>query len=196
MRERLIWISAGLLGLVLAAAMASATSRVATPDVGLAGEPIAAGQALAPPTSKVRRNLPVASRAKARPAKRKRAKKRAAPRSVARRAAATAPAAATPAASAPAAAATPAPARTRPRRTGSTTRATAKSRPKSVPAVKANVNRPAVPARIPTPPPTVTVDDHGGGGDASGKDRSGDGSGKGGGDAGSGGGKIGGGGDD
>jgi uncharacterized membrane protein YgcG len=191
MRERVIWISAGLLGLVLAAAMASATSRVATPDIGLAGEPVAAG-ALAPPTSKVRRSLPAVTRATARPAKRtaKRAKKRAAPSS-ARRAAAAAPA--TPAASAPAAAATPAPTRTRTRarRAGPVTRATAKSPP----AVKARINRPAVPPRIPTPPPTVTVDDHGGGGDVSGKDHSGDGSGKGGG-ASSGGGKTDGGGDD
>src|SRR4051812_4426846 len=49
MRERMIWISAGLLGLLLAAALASATSRVSTPDVGLAGEPVSAGEALAPP---------------------------------------------------------------------------------------------------------------------------------------------------
>jgi uncharacterized membrane protein YgcG len=185
MRERVIWISAGVLGLVLAAAMASATSRVATPDIGLAGEPVAAG-ALAPPTSKVRRSLPAVTRARAHPAKR--TAKRAAPSSARRAAAAApAPAAATPAASAPAAAATPAPARTRARRAGTATRATAKSRPKSPPAVKAKINRPAVPPRIPTPPPTVTVDDHGGG-DVSGKDHSGDGSGKGG-DASSGGGK-------
>jgi uncharacterized membrane protein YgcG len=172
MRERLIWISSGLLGLVLAAALTSATSRVTRPDVGLAGEPVAAG-ALAPPTSDGRRNLPAAIRATARPAKRtrKRAKKRTATAS-SRRATAPAPpaAAATPAAPA-ATAAAPRRTRTRTRPARSATRATAKSRP----AVRAKINRPPVPLRI--PPPTATVDDHGGG-DHSGRDSSGDGSGK------------------
>jgi uncharacterized membrane protein YgcG len=64
-------------------------------------------------------------------------------------------------------------------------RATAKSRP----AVRAQINRPKVPARVLTPPPTVTLEDHGGGDGSSGKD-SGDSSGKGkGGGSGSGSGK-------
>jgi hypothetical protein len=66
-------------------------------------------------------------------------------------------------------------------------RATAKSRP----AVRAQINRPKVPARVLTPPPTVTVEDPGGGDGSSGKD-SGDRSGKGGGGS-SGGGSSGGG---
>jgi hypothetical protein len=176
MRERLIWISAGLLGLVLAAALASATSRVTTPDVGLAGEPVAAGEALAPPraqaTTTTSRELRAPRRAKARPAKArpaKRARKRTAAARP-RRAAASAPA--TPATARPAEPTrTPARTRTRPKR--STSHATAKSRP----AVRAKINRPNVPARVLTPPPTVTVEDHGGDG-SSGTD-SGDRSGKG-----------------
>jgi hypothetical protein len=176
MRERLIWISAGLLGLVLAAALASATSRVTTPDVGLAGEPVAAGEALAPPraqaTTTTSREARAPRRAKARPAKArpaKRARKRTAQRTAAarpRRATASAPA--TPAAARPA---TRTRTRTRPKH--STSHATAKSQP----AVRAKINRPKVPARVLTPPPTVTVEDHGGD-VSSGKD-SGDSSGKG-----------------
>jgi hypothetical protein len=48
MRERTIWISAGLLGLGVAVALALLTSRVAQPPVGLSGEPVSAGRALAP----------------------------------------------------------------------------------------------------------------------------------------------------
>ncbi|MEA2156087.1 MAG: hypothetical protein QOE11_2227 [Solirubrobacteraceae bacterium] len=78
MRERLIWISAGVLGLLLAAALASATSRVSTPDVGLAGEPVSAGEALAPPARTVTVPTPAAavSKTKARRAKRATAKLR------------------------------------------------------------------------------------------------------------------------
>jgi hypothetical protein len=176
MRERLIWISAGLLGLVVAAALASATSRVTSPDVGLAGEPVAAGEALAPPrvqaTTTTSRAVRAPRRASARPARvrpAKRARKRtAATRSRSRRAAASAPA--TPAAARPAARTRT---RTRPRGKRSTAHVTAKSRP----AVRAKINRPEVPARVLTPPPTVTVEDHGGDGSA-GRD-SGDSSGKG-----------------
>jgi uncharacterized membrane protein YgcG len=64
---------------------------------------------------------------------------------------------------------------------------------KSHPAVRAKINPPPVPPRVLTPPPGVTVGDHGGG-DHSGKDTSGDGSSKdGGGGSGGGSGKDGGG---
>jgi hypothetical protein len=54
MRERTIWIFAGLLGLAVAVALAVLTSHVSQPRVGLSGEPVSAGRQLAPartPTS-------------------------------------------------------------------------------------------------------------------------------------------------
>jgi len=48
MRERTIWISAGLLGLAVAVALAVLTSHVSQPPVGVPGEPVSAGQQLAP----------------------------------------------------------------------------------------------------------------------------------------------------
>lgn len=47
-RERTTWIAAGLLGLVAAIALAVLTNRVSQPPVGLTGQPISAGEALAP----------------------------------------------------------------------------------------------------------------------------------------------------
>ena len=49
MRERTIWIAAGLLGLVVAIALALLTSHVSQPPVGVPGEPVSAGRQLAPP---------------------------------------------------------------------------------------------------------------------------------------------------
>jgi len=49
MRERTIWISAGLLGLVVAVGLALLTSHVSQPAVGVPGAPVSAGEALAPP---------------------------------------------------------------------------------------------------------------------------------------------------
>ncbi len=48
MRERTIWIAAGLLGLVVAVALAVLTSSVSQPPVGAPGEPVSAGRQLAP----------------------------------------------------------------------------------------------------------------------------------------------------
>lgn len=48
MSERTIWIAAGLLGLVVAVALAVLTSHVSQPPVGVPGEPVSAGKALAP----------------------------------------------------------------------------------------------------------------------------------------------------
>lgn len=48
MRARLPWILAGLAGLVAAAALGLAASRLTEPPVGLSGEPVSAGEALAP----------------------------------------------------------------------------------------------------------------------------------------------------
>jgi hypothetical protein len=48
MRERLTWIGLGALGLLVAAALGVATSRLTEAPVGLAAEPVSAGQALAP----------------------------------------------------------------------------------------------------------------------------------------------------
>lgn len=48
MRERTIWIAAGLLGLVIAVALAMLTSSVSQPPVGAPGEPVSAGRQLAP----------------------------------------------------------------------------------------------------------------------------------------------------
>ena len=48
MRERTIWISAGLLGLAVAIALAVLTSHVSQPPVGVPGEPVSAGKQLAP----------------------------------------------------------------------------------------------------------------------------------------------------
>ncbi len=48
MRERTIWIAAGLLGLVVAVALAMLTSSVSQPPVGAPGEPVSAGRQLAP----------------------------------------------------------------------------------------------------------------------------------------------------
>lgn len=48
MRERTIWISAGLLGLAVAIALAVLTGYVSQPPVGVPGEPVSAGQQLAP----------------------------------------------------------------------------------------------------------------------------------------------------
>ena len=48
MSERAIWISAGLLGLVVAVGLAILTSHVSQPPVGVPGEPVSAGRQLAP----------------------------------------------------------------------------------------------------------------------------------------------------
>jgi hypothetical protein len=48
MRERTIWISAGLLGLAVAVALAVLTSHVSQPSVRTPIEPVSAGQQLAP----------------------------------------------------------------------------------------------------------------------------------------------------
>ncbi len=48
MPERTIWIAAGLLGLIIAVALAVLTSYVAQPPAGLTSEPISAGRQLAP----------------------------------------------------------------------------------------------------------------------------------------------------
>ena len=48
MPERTIWIAAGLLGLIVAVALAVLTSYVARPPAGLTSEPVSAGRQLAP----------------------------------------------------------------------------------------------------------------------------------------------------
>jgi hypothetical protein len=48
MRERLVWIGLGLLGLVAAAAIGLAASKVTDAPIGLSAEPVSAGEALAP----------------------------------------------------------------------------------------------------------------------------------------------------
>jgi hypothetical protein len=48
MPERTIWIAAGLLGLIIAVALAVLTSYVARPPAGLTSEPVSAGRQLAP----------------------------------------------------------------------------------------------------------------------------------------------------
>ena len=51
MSERAIWISAALLGLAVAVGLAILTSHVSQPPVGVPGEPVSAGQQLAPARS-------------------------------------------------------------------------------------------------------------------------------------------------
>lgn len=171
MRERLIWIFAGLLGLLLAAALASATSRVTRPDVGLAGEPVSAGEALAPAatTTAAPRAALVKAKAKAKRAKKRARKARksspsvtvaAAPRhvtgSTTSKAFVVAPRASTPA---------------------NTT--TAKKKPRS-PAAVATLTRPKVVTPIlprPATRPVVTVPDVSGRDGGDGADRSGKGGG-------------------
>jgi hypothetical protein len=167
MRERLIWISAGLLGLLLAAALASATSSVTTPDVGLAGEPVSAGEALAPPAT-VPAAAPVVKSIRATRVKKvaKKAKKKAKKRTVAAapKAAVSPLAAVAP----PAATASPKPrkkAAAKPKASATIKPAT-RTRPKVVPKVNAPV----------LTTPTLTVDSHGG--DKPEPDSSGDSSGK------------------
>lgn len=176
MRERLIWISAGLLGLVFAASLAMATSRVTKPDVGLAGEPVSAGQALAPPPA----TAPAAAPAEARPGSRPAAKKKQ-QRTAERQGRATPVAAARPTVVAPSVPSTPAvrrpaaaPARRRTRTTTSTT-AGPRSGEAAKPPVRVTAPRPAAPAPVLTTP-TLTVPDEP---DVSGKDRVSDSSGKG-----------------
>lgn len=48
MPERTIWIAAGLLGLLVAVALAVLTNYVARPPAGLTSEPVSAGRQLAP----------------------------------------------------------------------------------------------------------------------------------------------------
>jgi len=48
MPERTIWIAAGLLGLIVAVALAVLTSYVARPPAGLTSQPVSAGRQLAP----------------------------------------------------------------------------------------------------------------------------------------------------
>jgi hypothetical protein len=48
MPERTIWIAAGLLGLIVAVALAVLTSYVARPPDGLTSEPVSAGRQLTP----------------------------------------------------------------------------------------------------------------------------------------------------
>ncbi|MEA2148725.1 MAG: hypothetical protein QOD69_555 [Solirubrobacteraceae bacterium] len=171
MRERLIWISAGLLGLLLAAALAGATSRVTRPDVGLAGEPVSAGQALAPPPATTV-TVAVPARVKARPAKRAQKHVKAARKAPAR------PAPAAPAKRVPAPATTAAakkPARAASRRKRASTTATTTTAKKRTPAVVGKVKTPKiVPPVLPTP--TVTVETKGGdeAGKGKGKDGGGD----------------------
>jgi hypothetical protein len=168
MRERVFWISAGLLGLLLAAALAGATSRVTRPDVGLAGEPVSAGEALAPPVRTV--TVPAAPVARARPVKH--AKKRVT-KHRAHVVKATAPRANT------ALRVTAAPAPATVARSPLTT-----SRPKVTakitPSPRAKVKRPLAPIpALTVPTPTVETENHVSGNDGGGD--SGSGKGKGGG---------------
>jgi hypothetical protein len=50
------WSGLALLGIVIAAAVSIAASRLASQQIGLDSEPISAGNALAPPQSKGRRS--------------------------------------------------------------------------------------------------------------------------------------------
>jgi hypothetical protein len=174
MRERLIWFSAGLLGLLLAAALAGATSRVTTPDVGLAGEPVSAGEALAPPATAGGTAQPVTAlparavkRAKTAVAKKKKSSAKAA-----RAAKRAAKAVRVPALASTAPKTATGPARKR-------TSTTAKPKPKATATVKqTTVQRRRPPAVAPAlTTPTITVDEHGG--DVSGKDGGDGGSGRG-----------------
>jgi hypothetical protein len=64
MRERMLWIAGGLVGLLLAGALALVTSGLTQPPVGLADEPVSAGEALAP--REASRTAPAAPAAPAR----------------------------------------------------------------------------------------------------------------------------------
>jgi hypothetical protein len=48
MRERLIWICIGAVGLVLAAGLGLAAGELTSTPVGISAEPVSAGEALAP----------------------------------------------------------------------------------------------------------------------------------------------------
>jgi len=50
--EKLKWIGMAVLGILIAAAIAVAASRLASRQIGLASEPISAGDALAPQTTR------------------------------------------------------------------------------------------------------------------------------------------------
>lgn len=58
MSERTIWICAGLLGLAVAVGLALLMSRVSQPPVGVPGEPVSAGQQLAPARTAARAQQP------------------------------------------------------------------------------------------------------------------------------------------
>lgn len=172
MRERLIWISAGLMGLLLAAALASATNRVTQPDVGLAGEPVSAGEALAPPPQTTVTVTTPAPAAKARPAKRAKKKQAEAARKAVTPALATLPARVIPRTTAPSA--------SRPASSGAGRKRTTTTTTKRRPAPVAKVTIPKVVSPV-LAPPTVTVDEaadaSGKGSDNSGKGKDGGGDG-------------------
>jgi hypothetical protein len=53
-RQSVLWILAGLLGIVLAAVITWATSQLTSQHIGLSSEPISAARALAPPSPEKR----------------------------------------------------------------------------------------------------------------------------------------------
>ncbi|HWC26454.1 MAG TPA: hypothetical protein VG474_07720 [Solirubrobacteraceae bacterium] len=69
MRERTIWIAAGLLGLLVAVGLAVLTNHVARPPVGLSGEPVSAGEQLAPPRTARTATTPARRRGATTPAR-------------------------------------------------------------------------------------------------------------------------------